>query len=142
MILAYCKHDSLNLESPLRQGQIWNEIKELVKPLENEKIFVKHVNSCFIGTDLEKWLREMKAEEIFICGITTQYCVSSTARMAGNLGFTNYVIEDATVAFEISGYNGDYINAETVQRVNLASLYGEFSGILKTRDILDLPVVD
>jgi hypothetical protein len=62
--------------------------------------------------------------------------------MAGNLGFTNYVIEDATVAFGISGYNGDYIDAETVQRVNLASLYGEFSGILKTRDILDLPVVD
>ncbi len=84
---------------------MWNEIKEIVKPLEKEKVFVKHVNSCFIGTDLEKWLREINAGELYTCGITTPHCVSTTARMAGNLGFVNYVIEDATVAFEIKGYS-------------------------------------
>lgn len=136
LVVAYCRHDSLNPNSPLYPGQIGNEIKDEVKPRAGEKVFVKHVNSCFIGTDLEWWLKHNAIEEIYFCGITTQYCVSTTARMAANLGFKNYVIEDASVSFEIKDSRGNYFDADTVHNVNLASLDGEFSTITTVGDIL------
>ncbi len=138
--VAYCKHDSLNPKSPLFPGQKGNEIKEKVKPRGNEKIFVKHVNSCFIGTDLERWLRDIGADELFFCGITMQHCVSTTARMAGNLGFKNYVIEDSTVSFDINDSHGNHFEAEQVHRINLASIEGEFSEIVRTNDILNATI--
>jgi len=137
LFVAYCKHDSLNPKSPLYPGQDGNEIKELVKPRNDEKVFIKHVNSCFIGTDLEKWIRDIGGDELYFCGITTQHCVSTTARMAGNLGFKNYVIEDATVSFDINDSHGNHYDAEEVHRINLVSIEGEFSEIISTKDILD-----
>ena len=35
-----------------------NEIKDIVRPIGEEKVFAKNVNSCFIGTGFEDWLRE------------------------------------------------------------------------------------
>ncbi|MBN9185016.1 MAG: isochorismatase family protein, partial [Microbacterium sp.] len=61
------------------------------------------VNSAFYGDpDLHAWLQEQGIRELVICGIQTNMCVETTARMAGNLGYDTTVVLDATRTFDLS----------------------------------------
>ncbi len=71
-----------------------------------------------------------------IVGLTTMHCVSTTARMAGNLDFETIVVSDATAAFERTGYDGTHFAAETVHAVALAELHGEFATVMDTDSVL------
>jgi nicotinamidase-related amidase len=66
----------------------------------------------------------------------TNMCVSTTARMAGNLGFTTYVVSDATATFDNTGPDGTRYNSELVHSVALADLHGEFSTVVDTKAVL------
>ena len=96
----------------------------------------KNVNSGFIGTDLESQLRRKGIETLVIVGITTDHCVSTTARMAGNMGFDVYVVSDATATFNRTGPDGKPYTAEVIHEVNLASLHNEFATVVNTENIL------
>ena len=62
----------------------------------------KSVNSAFYGDpDLQAWLAEQGIGELVICGIQTNMCVETTARMAGNLGYDVTVALDATRTFDL-----------------------------------------
>ena len=81
-----------------------NEDREFLKslePLPNETIFQKSVNSAFIGTNLKNYLRNKSIDKLIIVGMTLPHCVSTTVRMASNLGFKVILIEDATITFEM-----------------------------------------
>src|SRR5213592_276687 len=54
--IFHIKHCSSNVKSPLNEAHAGNDFKELVKPMGNEPIINKKVNSAFIGTDLKKQL--------------------------------------------------------------------------------------
>jgi nicotinamidase-related amidase len=75
--------------------------------IEGEPVIVKRVNSAFIGTDLEMQLRAADIKTLVICGATTNHCVETTARMAGNLGFDARLVRDATWTFDPVGPDGD-----------------------------------
>jgi hypothetical protein len=57
--------------------------------------------------------------------------------MADNLGFTTFVVEDATAAHDGKGYDGTYYPAETLHAIELVSLHGEFATVVKTDQLLD-----
>ena len=63
----------------------------------------KNVNSAFYGDpDLVEWLTAEGIRELVICGIQTNMCVETTARMAGNLGYDVTVALDATRTFDLT----------------------------------------
>ena len=66
-------------------------------------------------------------ETLVIAGLTTNHCVSTTARMAGNLGFNAWVVSDATATFDRIGPDGVRYSAEQIQAIALSDLHGEFS---------------
>lgn len=94
------------------------------------------MNSSFIGTDLEDRLRDQSIDTVVIVGLTTDHCCSTTARMAGNLGFTTYFISDATATFERTAPSGQHYTAEQMHDTALTSLSGEFATILTTEELL------
>ena len=133
----HVQHLSISPNSPLRPSQPGCEFKDEVKPLKNELLFQKHVNSAFIGTDLESKLRELGYTTLVIVGLTTGHCVSTTARMAGNLGFETFVVADATAAFEIVAHDGHKFSAEKVHAISLATLNDEFTAVVETDTLLN-----
>ena len=136
--VIHVQHMSRNLQSPLRPGQAGNELKDAVKPAGREPIVQKCVNSSFIGTDLERRLRKHGIKTLVMTGINTNHCVSTTARMAGNLGFEGFVVADATATFDRRGHDGKLHRAEDMHAIGLAELHGEFATVLETDDILRL----
>jgi nicotinamidase-related amidase len=135
--VIHVQHMSAEPDSPLRPGLPGNAIKPEVLPREDEPLFRKSVNSAFIGTTLEEHLRRSGIESLVIAGLTTDHCVSTTARMAGNLGFRVVVVSDATAAFERTGPDGAHYSAEQMHGAALASLHGEFGRVQPTREVLE-----
>jgi len=134
--VVHVQHLSTEADSPLRPDSPGCEIKQIVKPKEAEWLIQKNVNSAFIGTKLEQLLREHKIETLVITGLTTPHCVSTTTRMAGNLGFKAYLVADATAAFETTGHDGKHFSADQSHEASLATLHGEFATIVDTERVL------
>jgi nicotinamidase-related amidase len=137
--VIHVQHLSLEPDSPLRAELPGNAFKPEAQPLAGEPVFRKHVNSAFIGTGLEAHLRERGIGALVVVGITTNHCVSTTVRMAANLGFAVTVVSDATATFERRGPDGTHYDAALVHGVELATLHGEFATVRTTRDLLPTP---
>jgi nicotinamidase-related amidase len=134
--VIHVQHMSLEPNSPLREGLPGNAIKDEAMPIDGEPLFRKNVNSAFIGTDLEEHLRTNAIDSLVMVGLTTDHCISSTARMAGNLGFNVTVVEDATATHERHGADGTHYSADLMHGAALASLHGEFATVRSAHDIL------
>ncbi|MFD6506823.1 MULTISPECIES: cysteine hydrolase family protein [unclassified Bacillus (in: firmicutes)] len=127
-----------NVQSMFYQYAETVNFKEEVKPLPDEVIIQKSVNSAFIGTNLEEQLGEKKCNTVVIVGLTTNHCVETTTRMAGNLGFTTYLVSDATATFNRKGLDGAEYSAEDIHNMTLVNLHDEFAKIITTEDVLKL----
>lgn len=110
------------------------EFKPEAVPFEGEPVITKHVNSAFIGTDLEERLRRDRVQTVAIVGLTTDHCCSTTARMSANLGFETWVLADAMATFEREAPDGESIPAAEMHRTALASLNVEFAEVLDTSE--------
>lgn len=132
----HVQHVSREPESPLRPGQDGVRFKAFAEPRSGEPVVHKHVNSAFIGTDLEGQLRAAGVSTLVITGLTTDHCVSTSTRMAGNLGFQVLLPEDATATFDRTGPDGRHYSAQEIHDVHLASLNGEFATVTDTASIL------
>jgi len=135
--IFHIRHDSPGTTSPLRPRQRGNGFKPQATPQPGEKIIAKTVNAAFIGTTLEADLRQGRHDSLVVVGLTTNHCVSTTVRMAGNLGFRTAVVADATAAFARRGLDGRMRPAADVHAAALSDLQGEFATIVETSGLLE-----
>lgn len=134
--VIHIQHNSVNPNSPLRPGLPGNAIKDEARPLPGEPHFTKSANSAFIGTNLEEHLHAQGITALVVVGLTTEHCVSTSVRMAANLGFAVTLVSDATAAFGKVASNGVCYSADEIHNVNLASLEGEFCAVRSTDAVL------
>ena len=134
--IIHVQHSSTEPDSPLHPDAPGYAFKPETAPSAGEKVFTKNVNSAFIGTDLEHYLHDEGITSLVIVGLTTDHCVSTTTRMAGNLGFSVQLVSDATATFERQDIEGQRLSADEIHKVHLASLHSEFCTVVSTHDIL------
>ena len=134
--VLHVRHESVSPNGIFRRGTPAFDFKPEAQPADGEPVIDKRVNSAFIGTDLEKRLRAEGISALVIAGLTTDHCCSTTARMAGNLGFETWFVSDATATFDRTGPDGERIPAETMHRTALASLDGEFAEVVTSEEAI------
>lgn len=134
--IRHVVHDSTEPDSVFRPGLPGNAIQAVAKPDSGEPVYRKNVNSAFIGTTLEDDLRHDGIDTLVVVGLTTNHCVSTTVRMAGNLGFTTYLVSDATAAFAGRAVDGSLRSAESVHVGALSDLNEEFATVIDTTEAL------
>jgi len=134
--VIHVQHLSREADSPLRPDAPGSAIKAAVRPRPGEPVLTKHVNSAFIGTDLDARLRAAGIGSLVVTGLTTNHCVETTTRMAGNLGFATSLVGDATATFDRVGPDGVVYPAALLQAVTLANLDGEFATVVSTAVVL------
>lgn len=134
----HVRHLSREAGSPLSGAGA--RIKDLVAPFADEPVIEKSVNSAFIGTVLEARLRAQGITHVTICGLTTPHCVSTTVRMAANLGFTVTLAHDACAAFAVSADTSwsqlPPMSAEHSHAAAVSHLHSEFATARSVGDIL------
>lgn len=135
MPIYHVQHSSTMPNSPLRPERSGFAFKTGFEPADGEPHFVKHVNSAFVGTDLEEQLHQAKIEKVVMGGLVTNHCVSTSVRMAANLGFETYLVKDGTAAFA-GELDGEVFSAELIHKVALASLNKEFATLVDTESLL------
>jgi nicotinamidase-related amidase len=104
-------------------------------PLGGEAVFQKSVHSAFIGTELEVELRKQGIVHLILAGLTSDHCVSTSARMGADLGFEVSIPYDAVATFDRINRDGIPCEADLVQEIALASLHREFAKISSTREV-------
>lgn len=134
--IVLVRHDSVLPESPLRPRQPGNAFIDGVDG-PHDLLVTKTVNSAFLGTPaLDDWLRAAGIPSVTICGITTNHCCETTARMAGNLGYDTDFVIDATHTFDLAARDGSVVPASELSRITGVNLDGEFARVRTTAEVL------
>jgi nicotinamidase-related amidase len=139
--VVHIRHLSREAGSPLAPEAGGTAFKPEVAPLPGETVKEKSVNSAFIGTGLETHLRTLGATDLVICGLTTPHCVSTTARMAANLGFRVRLAHDACAAFARNADSGwrpglAAATPEAIHDAAVSHLHGEFAQAVAAAELL------
>lgn len=76
------------------------DIIDTLTPAASDVVIDKNRPSAFLGTPLESILRGLSVEDLVVCGVTTNCCVETTVRDAGQRDYRCFVVADATAEYE------------------------------------------
>jgi nicotinamidase-related amidase len=133
--VVHVRHVSRSPTSVFWPGQAGCEVQPAFTPLASETVFDKHVPDAFANSGLERWLHNRGISELVIAGVITNNSVESTARSAGNLGFTVVVAADACFTFDQHDLQGRLWLAEDVHAMSLSNLALDYAQILDSADL-------
>ena len=85
----------LFVETRNHLGSREHEIIDALKPLPGEHLLRKTSIGAFASTNIDSLLRALGAEQLWLCGVSTNMCVESTAREAADRGYLVTLVEDA-----------------------------------------------
>jgi nicotinamidase-related amidase len=133
--VIHVHHDDPDPASPFRKGTPGGAPMACALPLPGETVLWKHGSSAFHGTGLEAFLRGLGVTELVVAGAVAAFCVTSTVRMASDLGFKVILPGDALLGFDLPAHDGGRIDAATVQRVTLSILGADFARLTTVAEI-------
>lgn len=138
LTVVFTAHDSRQAVSPLKLGTPGGEFLEGIVPRPGELVIRKDINSGFVGTGLELEFRRRSITRVVTAGYFTNFCVESSVRMAGNMGYDSYLLPEACATCNRVGFDGVDYDPEVVHNLAVASLNGEFATALSVDDALGL----
>jgi len=136
--IVYVRHDSAEADSPFTPGRPGNDLVRDILTGDPDLFVVKSVNSAFHGEpDLAAWLRGEGIAHVAVCGVQTNMCCETTARVAANLDFDVTFVLDATYTFDLPAHGGGTISADELSRVTATNLDPEFGRVVDTREAVE-----
>ena len=135
--VLHVQHVYTNTQSRFHESQ-GQDFKDGFQPYPSEPVFQKIVNSAFIRTNLESYLRDKRIDKLVIAGFNLPHCVSTTTRMAANLGFKTSLISDAMASFALPNLDGHLIDPEVLHTINLVSLHDEFAQVMTIEEFMGM----
>lgn len=111
------------------------EIDDLVKPLNNEKVFTKKEVNAFLNTGLNEYLKQNNIKHVTLCGMQTHMCLEAGTRAAHDYGYDCMVVEDACATRDLK-FGDIQVKAKDVHYSTLATLksYGK---VVNLKEFLD-----
>jgi nicotinamidase-related amidase len=99
----------------------------------DEPIIVKSSHNAFSTTNLQQVLTMRGVGSVTVCGLRTEQCVETTARVAGDFGYAVNFVTDATGSFPIPHWaTGDELAAVDVVARTEYALAGRFATVTTT----------
>ena len=98
--------------------------------------FIKHVHNAFTDTGLDRWLRGRDINHLIICGMRTEQCCETTARVASDLGYQVTFVTEATLTFPMI-HKGITLDVETLRHRTETVLAGRFAAIKTVSQTLE-----
>jgi len=112
------------------------DIHANVKPIDGERVFIKHYPNSFRDTGLHSYLQDLKVKELVICGMMTHMCVDTTVRAAKDLGYINLLIGDACATLDLQ-FDNNIVKASDVQNAFLAALDKSFATVITAQHYIN-----
>ena len=135
--VVYIRHDSIQPGSTLRPGEPGNDLHPVLAA-EPDLFVTKHVSSAFHGEpDLAAWLRGRGIERLVMCGVQTNMCCETSARVGAVLGFDVSFVLDATYTHDRVTRKGELISADLLAEVTAVNFEPEFGRVVSTREAID-----
>ncbi len=134
--VLHVKHISDNPESSFYRSSKGCEFLPSLEPKNKETVIEKKKASAFSDTRLKEYLESKDLDVLVLVGFTANDCIDATARHASDLGFTTYVVGDATAMFDISGTDGRLIKADRVHKLTLANLNALYAKVIETESLV------
>jgi nicotinamidase-related amidase len=116
------------------------EIHQLLKPLDNEKVFTKKEVNAFLNTGLNEYLKQNNIKYVTLCGMQTHMCLEAGTRAAHDFGYECTVVEDACATRDLK-FGDVTVKAKDVHYSTLATLksYGK---VINLKEFLELKMND
>ena len=111
------------------------KIHQLVAPLAQEVVMIKHFPNSFRHTSLLELLKEQGTYDLVICGAMSHMCIDSTTRAAFDHGFTCTVADDACATKDLV-FRGKTVKAADVQASFMAALSVPYAEVIPTKNII------
>lgn len=135
--IVYVRHDSKNVSSPLAPRSPGNRFKAILKG-DPDLLVAKDVHSAFYGNpDLDAWLKQHGITGVAICGIQTNMCCETTARMASDLGYEMLFVADATHTFDVVTSTHKVYRAREIARYTQVTIEADFGKVVRTLDLVE-----
>ncbi|MFZ1727290.1 MAG: cysteine hydrolase family protein [Albidovulum sp.] len=138
----FTRHDSREAASPLKFSLPTGAQIDGFEPSAGEVVIEKDVNSAFVGTDMELRMRQKGVSRLVVAGFFTNFCVETSVRMSGNMGYDTYLAHDACATCNRIGPDGTDHDPQLLHDISVANMHGEFCTALGTGALLGLTRAD
>ena len=130
--VVFVQHDA-GPGSGLTAGDSAFEIAGQVRPLPEEKVFVKTINSCFGSKDFREYMEKQEDRRLMIIGLQTNYCIDCTVKSAFERGFEVIIPEGTNSTFD-----NDYMTGETAVRYYNEDVWEELVDAVTFEEAMDM----
>ncbi len=104
-LVVWVMHAEPGSDTPFDPASGYVRLMDGLKPLDGEPTVLKTSHNAFTTTNLQQILTAARISELVVCGIRTEQCCETTARLGSDLGFDVVFVTEATATNPIEHWS-------------------------------------